>query len=127
MTISGTPLRAISTAWTWRGWCGAKRRRTPATELAPPATPTDLTAVAVASFRPDLTWSDRSPVEDRFDIAESRNGNSFRVVATVNPNTTSFSRYGLRASTTYVYRVQACNAAGCSAWSNTATATTPRR
>jgi fibronectin type 3 domain-containing protein len=97
------------------------------TELAPPATPTDLTAVAVASFRIDLAWSDRSPVEDRFDIAESRNGNSFRVVATVNPNTTSFSRYGLRAGTTYVYRVRACNAAGCSAWSNTATATTPRR
>lgn len=97
------------------------------TELAPPATPTDLTAVAVASFRIDLTWSDRSPVEDRFDIAESRNGNSFRVVATVNPNTTSFSRYGLRAGTTYVYRVRACNAAGCSAWSNPATATTPRR
>jgi fibronectin type 3 domain-containing protein len=97
------------------------------TELAPPATPTDVTAVGVASFRIDLTWSDRSPVEDRFDIAESRNGNSFRVVATVNPNTTSFSRYGLRAGTTYAYRVRACNAAGCSAWSNTATATTPRR
>src|SRR5215213_2494688 len=30
ITISGTPSRAISTAWTWRSWCGAKRRRTPA-------------------------------------------------------------------------------------------------
>src|SRR3954447_19018189 len=30
MTISGTPSRAISTAWAWRSWCGAKRRRTPA-------------------------------------------------------------------------------------------------
>jgi hypothetical protein len=69
----------------------------------------------------------QAPVEDRFDIAESRNGNSFRVVATVNPNTTSFSRYGLRAGTTYMYRVRACNAAGCSPWSNTATATTPKR
>src|SRR4051794_82616 len=28
MTISGTPSRAISTAWAWRSWCGAKRRRT---------------------------------------------------------------------------------------------------
>src|SRR5688500_6860260 len=25
MTISGTPSRAISTAWAWRSWCGAKR------------------------------------------------------------------------------------------------------
>jgi hypothetical protein len=31
MTISGTPSRAISTACAWRSWCGAKRRRTPAT------------------------------------------------------------------------------------------------
>jgi hypothetical protein len=31
ITISGTPSRAISTAWAWRSWCGAKRRRTPAT------------------------------------------------------------------------------------------------
>jgi hypothetical protein len=30
MTISGTPSRAISTAWAWRRWCGAKHRRTPA-------------------------------------------------------------------------------------------------
>src|ERR671935_216983 len=30
MTISGTPSRAISPAWAWRSWCGAKRRRTPA-------------------------------------------------------------------------------------------------
>lgn len=98
---------------------------TSTTELRPPAAATDLTAVAVASYRIDLAWTDRSPVEDRFDIAESRNGKSFRVVATVHPNATSFSRYGLRASTTYRYQVRACNAAGCSAWSNTATATTP--
>jgi hypothetical protein len=30
MTISGTPSRAISTAWACRGWSGATRRRTPA-------------------------------------------------------------------------------------------------
>ncbi len=30
MTFSGTPSRAISTAWAWRSWWGAKRRRTPA-------------------------------------------------------------------------------------------------
>src|SRR3954471_14287362 len=30
MTMSGTPSRAISTAWAWRSWCGATRRRTPA-------------------------------------------------------------------------------------------------
>jgi len=30
MTISSTPSRAISTAWAWRSWRGAKRRPTPA-------------------------------------------------------------------------------------------------
>ena len=30
ITISGTPSRAISTAWAWRSRCSAKRRRTPA-------------------------------------------------------------------------------------------------
>src|SRR3954453_3253388 len=30
MTMSGTPSCAISTAWAWRSWCGAKRRRMPA-------------------------------------------------------------------------------------------------
>jgi len=30
ITISGTPSRAISTAWAWRSWWGAKRQRTPA-------------------------------------------------------------------------------------------------
>jgi hypothetical protein len=30
VTTSGTPSRAISTAWACRSWCGAKRRRTPA-------------------------------------------------------------------------------------------------
>src|SRR3954468_6389980 len=30
ITMSGTPSWAISTAWAWRSWCGAKRRRTPA-------------------------------------------------------------------------------------------------
>src|SRR5829696_4559981 len=30
ITFSETPARAISTAWGWRSWCGAKRRLTPA-------------------------------------------------------------------------------------------------
>jgi titin len=96
------------------------------TELTPPAAPTGLSAAAVASFRIDLTWSDNSSNEDSFEVAESRNGKSFKVVATLRPQTTSFSRFGLRAGTTYHYRVRACNPAGCSLYSNTATATTPR-
>src|SRR5215211_1695630 len=32
MTLSGTPSWASSTAWAWRSWWGANRRRTPAFE-----------------------------------------------------------------------------------------------
>jgi hypothetical protein len=34
MTTSGTPSRFISTAWGWRSWCEANRRRTPAARAA---------------------------------------------------------------------------------------------
>jgi len=96
------------------------------TQLAAPAAPTGLTAVATSPSSIRLAWSDRSSNEDRFEIEESRNGKTFRRVASVNPNTTSLTRFGLRAGTTYSYRVRACNSAGCSAYTNVASATTPR-
>jgi len=95
------------------------------TQLAPPAAPSGLTAVATSSSSIRLGWTDHSSVEDRFEVEESRNGKTFRRVATVNPNTTSLTRFGLRAGRTYAYRVRACNAAGCSAYTNVASATTP--
>ena len=96
------------------------------TQLAAPAAPTGLTALATSSSSIRLGWTDRSSNEDRFEVEESRNGKSFRRVASVNPNTTSLTRFGLRAGTTYSYRVRACNSAGCSAYTNVASATTPR-
>ncbi|MGH3058457.1 MAG: fibronectin type III domain-containing protein, partial [Gaiellaceae bacterium] len=96
------------------------------TQLAAPTAPAGLTAVATSSSSIRLGWADRSSNEDRFEVEESRNGKSFRRVASVNPNTTSLTRFGLRAGTTYSYRVRACNSAGCSAYTNVASATTPR-
>src|SRR5215216_2673884 len=49
MTISGTPSRAISTAWAWRSWCGAKRRRTP---VARATRRSSVRAAAAAHGRP---------------------------------------------------------------------------
>src|SRR5687768_16512876 len=48
-TISGTPSRAISTACAWRSWCGAKRRRTPASRATPRSSER---AAAAAQGRP---------------------------------------------------------------------------
>src|SRR5687768_16819034 len=49
MTLSGTPSRASSTAWAWRSWCGAKRRRMPA--------PAELDAHVGARPRPSARWA----------------------------------------------------------------------
>src|ERR671911_557425 len=56
MMISGTPSRAISTACAWRSWCGAKRRRTPASR----ATRRSSVRAAAAAPRP----SARGAVDD---------------------------------------------------------------
>jgi hypothetical protein len=47
MTISATPSRAISTAWASRGWCDAKRRRSPAAAAPAFAAPDQERAAAL--------------------------------------------------------------------------------
>jgi hypothetical protein len=44
----------------------------------------------------------------------------------VGANIKNYTNTGLKRNTTYRYRVRAFNGAGASAYSNTATATTPR-
>ena len=92
----------------------------------PPDAPSNLTASAVSSSQIDLAWTDNSTNEDAFHIERSPNGSSgWSQVASVGPNTTAYSDTGRSASTTYFYRIRASNAGGSSAYSNTASATTP--
>jgi titin len=91
----------------------------------PPASPGNLTAQAVSCSQINLAWQDNSDNEDLFRIERSENGTTFAEIDTVGPNVTSYSDTGLDESTTYWYRVRACNAAGCSGYSNVASATTP--
>jgi hypothetical protein len=98
------------------------------TEATAPLAPSGLTATAISRSRIDLAWTDGSTSEDRFDIERATDGRAFRLVASVGPNVTRYSdTERIRPSTTYTYRVRACNAAGCSSPSNAATATTPGR
>jgi hypothetical protein len=94
---------------------------------APPAAPSNLTATAVSSTEIDLAWTDNSANETGFKIERSTNGTSFTQIATVSANVGSYSNAGLTKNKTYYYRVRAYNAAGNSAYSNTASATTPPR
>ena len=98
---------------------------TTTTPLGPPSAPSSLTATAVSSSAIDLAWTDNAGSETGFKI-ERRTGawGTYTEIATVGAGATTFQSTGLTASTSYTYRVRATNAAGDSAYSNTASATT---
>jgi hypothetical protein len=93
-----------------------------------PAAPSSLTATAISTSQINLSWTDNAGNETGFKIERStRNNSSFTQIATVGANVTSYSSTGLSKNTTYYYRVRAYNADGDSAYSNEASATTPRK
>ena len=95
--------------------------------LAVPAAPSELAATAVSKSRIDLAWRDNSANETGFRIEQSTNGTSFTQIATVGTDVKTYASTGLSSKKKYYYRVRATNAAGNSAYSNTASATTLRR
>ena len=98
----------------------------PTTETVPSA-PAGLTATATSSTTVVLTWSDDSTNETYFRIERCKGTKCTpSYLTTVEAGTTSYQDTGLARSTSYRYRVQACNAAGCSAYSSTVTVKTPR-
>lgn len=91
---------------------------------SPPAAPADLVATAVSASAIDLAWTDHATDETGFKIERSAAGGAFAQIAIAPAGVASFSDTGLAAATAYTYRVRATNAAGDSAFSNTAGATT---
>jgi hypothetical protein len=57
-------------------------------------------------------------------VYRTTHGKSFKQIATVGANVTTYADTGLKASTTYRYRVSAYNSGGNSGYSNIAGATT---
>jgi len=94
----------------------------------PPAAPSNLTAKAVSRSQINLTWTDNANNEDTFKIERCQGFSctNFSQIATVGSNVRSYSDTGLSPRKTYRYRVSAYNAAGNSAYSNVAKATTRR-
>ena len=93
-----------------------------------PAAPGSLTASAVSRTRVNLSWADLSTNETGFAIERCAGAScsNFASVAQVGAGITAFADHGVSRRTTYRYRVRAVNAAGSSAPSNVATATTPK-
>jgi predicted phage tail protein len=108
--------------------CSANSAQMSATTLTGstiPAAPSNLTAAPGAAGSIDLDWNDNSTNETEFRIQRRTGKIAFAQVATVGPNATSHTNGGLTPGRSYTYQVQACNAAGCSGFSNTATAVAP--
>ncbi len=95
--------------------------------VQPPAAPTGLTAVIQAGPQVLLTWTDNASDETGFTIERAVNGGAFATLTTVGPLTGTGSvstiDTAVTPGNTYDYRVAASNAAGLSAWSNTASVT----
>lgn len=94
-------------------------------QSSPPEVPLNLTATAVSSNQINLSYTDNSDNETSFYIQRSVNGLSWSKVAITAANVVSYSNTGLTASTEYFYRLRACNSAGCSGVSETASDITP--
>jgi cellulose 1,4-beta-cellobiosidase len=109
---------------------GANSTQSSATPTAPPAlpaAPTTLKATAASRTQINLTWTDNASNETGFLIERStKSGSGYVQIATVGSNVTSFANTGLSANKSYYYRIRASNGVGNSAYSNTATAKTPR-
>jgi hypothetical protein len=102
---------------------------TPTPTPAVPVAPSNLSTAPASSSQINLSWIDNSTNESGFKIERCAGAGcaNFTQIATVNPDVTTFTNSGLAKSKSYSYRVRAYNAAGNSAYSNIATAKTPRR
>jgi probable HAF family extracellular repeat protein len=115
------------------GWAsgpnGQRAVRLTPTSVAPtaPSAPTSLAGQALSNARVRLTWTDTAANETGFLIQRAYGfSGSFVQIGQVGANTTTFTDTGAKAGKTYRYRVQAFNAVGSSAWSNTVSIKTRR-
>jgi len=94
--------------------------------LAPPAAPTDLTALWVAGPQVRLTWTDNATDETGFFIERAEDGVTFSTLANMGANigtgSVVFTDTTVISGTIYTYQVAAENVVGPSGYSNTATA-----
>ncbi|MEZ4423655.1 MAG: fibronectin type III domain-containing protein [Gemmatimonadota bacterium] len=91
-----------------------------------PAAPSGLSASLSGTSAAQLSWVDNATTETGQELQRSADGGaSWTTVATPAANATGHTDPGLAAATTFLYRVRACNAVGCSGFSNTASVTTP--
>ena len=90
-----------------------------------PLAPTNLNASYQGTLTNLVNWVDNSNYETGFELWYNGPTPTFSLLATLAPNTTTYSHPGLSYSTTYCYAVRAVNNIGPSVFTNTDCATTP--
>jgi hypothetical protein len=96
------------------------------TPVAPPAAPSNVTAVATSSTQVNLSWTNNATNQQGFRVQRSSNaGSTWSQIAQVGANTTTYTDTHASGGTTYLYRVFAYNGGGNSASSNVVQVTTP--
>ena len=97
-----------------------------ASVVMPPTPPSGLTATSVTATQVDLAWTDNSSNEVSFVVLRGTNPTAppNTRVATLAPNSTTWSDTGVTSGTVYFYRVAACAPQWCIV-SNTIGVTTP--
>ena len=91
----------------------------------PTGAPSNLVITQTSSTSCTMNWSYSGTGEDEFEIYQGTASTNITILTgTVSQGTTNYQVTGLAPSTTYYFQVMACNSAGRSAPSNTASATT---
>ena len=90
-----------------------------------PDSPANLQLTVISATQINLAWQDNSANETGFRI-ERKTGptGTWTYVTSVGPNKTAYQNKGLKAGTTYYYRLRSYNTDGKSGYSNEAFATT---
>jgi hypothetical protein len=91
-----------------------------------PTAPSNLTAAACSTTQVDLAWMDASNNESGFRIYRKRQGQGWKLAATVVAGVITFQDLERVPGATYTYRVKAYNATGSSSYSNEARVTMPK-
>jgi len=97
-------------------------RLTPTSAMAAPAAPSGLAGSVLSPARVRLIWTDNANNEVGFRIERALGARGeFAFLANAGANATNYLDSTVKPGRVYRYRVQAHNAAGPSAWSNTVT------
>lgn len=94
--------------------------------VPPPVAPSGLTAAAQSATEVVLGWSDNADDETGYQVHRRAMGGSWAKVADLPADSTGHTVTGLEPGVTYDFRVRAVSPAGKSAYSNIASATTPK-